>query len=136
MMTKAESVPVGCPSYSEVLDCVPQSVRRARVLVTAALLKWDMAELTDTTVLVASELVANSVEHSGCRLIHMVVSRPSRSVIRVAVVDGSTCQPVIREASVQEERGRGLAVISALACRWGTEPLDWGKRVWAELTLP
>lgn len=41
----------------------------------------------------------------------------------------------MREADLHAERGRGLAVISALSCRWGTEQLDWGKRVWAELTL-
>ncbi|MEU0986592.1 ATP-binding protein [Streptomyces sp. NPDC005953] len=135
MMTKAESVPIGCPSYSEVLDGVPQSVRRARVLVMDALEKWDLAELTDSAVLVASELVANSVEHSGCRVIHVVVSRPTRSAVRVAVLDASPRLPVVREADLHAERGRGLAVISALSCRWGTEQLDWGKRVWAELTL-
>lgn len=31
------------------------------------------------------------------------------------------------------EHGRGLLLVATLAESWDTEPLPWGKRVWAEL---
>ncbi|MEY6564990.1 hypothetical protein AB8B12_08570 [Streptomyces sp. PGLac3x] len=34
----------------------------------------------------------------------------------------------------EDESGRGLVLVDALAAEWGTELLPWGKRVWAELS--
>jgi hypothetical protein len=51
----------------------------------------------------------------------------------VAVTDKSTAEPVLRPLDAASESGRGLALVAALACQWGTESLGWGKRVWADL---
>jgi hypothetical protein len=35
-----------------------------------------------------------------------------------------------------DDHGRGLAIVSALASRWGVRRLRDAKEVWAELDLP
>jgi hypothetical protein len=55
-------------------------------------------------------------------------------VLRLAVTDGSPRQPVVRHYSDQSTTGRGLALVTALATRWGIDPhSDGSKTVWAEL---
>lgn len=47
-------------------------------------------------------------------------------------MDKSRRSPVPRTAADDTENGRGLAVVQAVADRWGTELRRWGKLVWAE----
>ncbi|UBI37353.1 ATP-binding protein [Streptomyces mobaraensis] len=111
----------------------PASARRARLLTAAALHTWNLPGLLDTCVLIVSELVANAIEHTECRHLRVIVSRPRPDRVRVAVVDMSPQRPVRQTPSSKDERGRGLAVVAALAHRWDADSLPWGKRVWAEL---
>ncbi|WP_405795689.1 ATP-binding protein [Streptomyces sp. NBC_01506] len=124
---------LGHPAYSQTMPCAPESARRARLLVSAACNAWGLPGLADSAALVVSELVGNSVRHSGSYQVRVVVSLPARGRVRVAVVDKSRTPPTLRVADDSEEDGRGLAVVEALADRWGTEILRWGKRVWVEL---
>ncbi|MFE0041606.1 ATP-binding protein [Streptomyces albireticuli] len=123
----------GAPSYSESLPCQADSARRARLLVTVACHTWGLPRLVVPGILVISELVGNAVEHTRSRQIEIVVSRPQPERLRVAVADNSRTRPTPRTAASDDEHGRGLAVIGALADAWGTDPLPWGKRVWADL---
>jgi anti-sigma regulatory factor (Ser/Thr protein kinase) len=124
--------PTGRPAYTQTLPCEPASARRARLLVSAACESWGLPGLVDSATLVVSELLANAVEHSGSRLVRVIVSNPEHDRVRVAVVDRSRVCPAPRAAAEDAEDGRGLAVVQALADRWGTEPKRWGKSVWAE----
>lgn len=86
----------------------------------------------ETAVLLANELVINAVEHSGGPAhLHAIVRD---GVIRLEVTDANPSIPTAN-TSVDEldERGRGLLMISALASRWGADPLPDGKTVWCEL---
>ena len=56
--------------------------------------------------------------------------------VQVAVIDLSRELPKVVEADDDWENGRGLLLVEALSQKWGTEPLNWGKRVWAELAVP
>ncbi|MGW2257845.1 ATP-binding protein [Streptomyces sp. NPDC001780] len=125
--------PLGHPAYSQTMPCAPESARRARLLVTAACAAWGLPGLADAAALVVSELIANSVQHSGGRLVRVLVSLPEPERVRVAVMDTSRTPPAPRAADADAEGGRGLVVIEALADRWGTELLRRGKRVYAEL---
>ncbi|WP_432038469.1 ATP-binding protein [Streptomyces cucumeris] len=120
-------------TYSQTLPCAPESARRARLLVRAACDTWQLAGLADPAALVISELIGNAVAHSGSRLVRVSVSRPEPCRVRLAVVDKSRTRPAQRDASADDEHGRGLAIIEAVSDAWGTDPLRWGKRVWAEL---
>lgn len=124
---------LGHPAYSQTMPCAPESARRARLLVSAACNTWGLPGLADAGALVVSELIGNSVRHSGSYLVRVIVSLPERGLVRVAVVDKSRIPPTLRAADDSEEGGRGLAVVEALADRWGTEILRWGKRIWVEL---
>jgi hypothetical protein len=41
--------------------------------------------------------------------------------------------PYLHGSRLDDLRGRGLALVDALSDQWGTDRLQWGKRVWAEL---
>jgi anti-sigma regulatory factor (Ser/Thr protein kinase) len=102
-------------------------------LVRNALKVWALDDLVDVTELIASELVGNAVRHARGHLVRVAVLRVKAGCVRVSVVDRSPEPPAARTGLADEETGgRGLLVLDALAARWGTEPLPWGKRVWAE----
>jgi len=52
------------------------------------------------------------------------------------VHDDSAALPRLRHASDDDERGRGLQVVSQLSQRWGARRTLSGKAVWCELPLP
>ena len=55
----------------------------------------------------------------------------------VGVVDGNDSTPLAtRQAGPDEVSGRGLAIVAALAVRWGVERVGTGQCVWAELSDP
>lgn len=125
--------PIGYPGYSETLPRESESAGTARRLVRVALAVWDLDDLADDGVLIVSELVSNAVQHARRESIRISVDRPGAAQVRIGVVDFSKVPPVRKESCEGDENGRGLALIGELAKDWGTDPLPWGKRVWAEL---
>lgn len=125
--------PVGRPAYSQSLPRAAESAARARALVRNALNVWALDDLADIAQLIASELVGNAVRHARGHLVRVAVLRVEAGCVRVSVVDRSSELPAVRTGLTEGETGgRGLLVLGALAARWGTDPLPWGKRVWAE----
>ncbi|EPJ34521.1 hypothetical protein STAFG_8424 [Streptomyces afghaniensis 772] len=93
-----------------------------------------MEELTDTAILLVSELVANAVKHTNSRVIRVVVTRPDERFVRIGVVDKARILPELAKPSDDLlTNGRGLLLVDALAERWGTDLYRWGKQVWAEV---
>ncbi|MFD8967029.1 ATP-binding protein [Streptomyces sp. NPDC059568] len=134
-MTATRPTAIGAPGYSETLPCEDASARRARRLVRTALNTWGLGNLVDTGELIVSELVANAVQHSGCPAMRVSISRSSDDRVRITVRDNSRAAPVVRKPSSDAEAGRGMLLIEAHACRWGTDVRRWGKHVWAELLV-
>lgn len=77
--------------------------------------------------------MANAVQHARRESIRVVVERTAVRTVRVAVADFSAARPVPRAPEDDEEGGRGLALVGALASDWGTDVRHWGKVVWADL---
>lgn len=127
------SAAIGHPAYTQTLPCTGESARRARLLVGAACAAWHLPHVADAAALVVSELLANAVRYSGGRVVRVIVSRPQRGVVRVAVTDTCRALPVPRAAEDGDEGGRGLTLVEAVSLRWGVDPLPRGKRVWAEV---
>jgi len=125
--------PTGHPGYSESLPREPESAATARRLVRVALAAWGLDDLADDGALIISELVSNAVQHARRESIRVVIDRLDEACVRLGVVDFSKVRPVRREPDPERESGRGLALVGELAETWGTEPLPWGKQVWAEL---
>ncbi|MFE9904329.1 ATP-binding protein [Streptomyces achromogenes] len=123
----------GHPGYSETLPRQPESAAPARRLVRAACAAWRLDDLAEDGALIVSELVANAVQHARRDSIRVVVERPGTARVRIGVVDFSKTPPVRKAPGPEDEGGRGLALVTELAEGWGSEPLPWGKRVWAEL---
>jgi len=104
-----------------------------RRLADAKLRLWGMAALVDDTRLVISELVTNALRYGAGRQIVFRLAIGTRALV-VVVDDGSPGRPEARQADVDAENGRGLAIVSALAASWGVS--DDGRRTWCVLTLP
>ena len=116
----------------ERLPAHPTSARRARRFVVDAVhrLHWDaVAEIAE---LLVSELVSNAVLHAGTELRLRVTA--DGLCLRVEVMDASPAPALRRSYSESSTTGRGLALVEALAARWGSDPVVGdGKSVWFEL---
>ncbi|WP_245737966.1 ATP-binding protein [Streptomyces sparsogenes] len=112
-----------------------ESAALARQLVRTVLETWHLPQLVDDAMHVVSELVANAVDHARGGHIRFTVTRTDDRRVRLAVVDKSHAEPVLRTVSPSEEHGRGLVIVDALSLKWGIDPLPWGKRTWADLEL-
>src|SRR4051794_3685530 len=118
------------PSF--LLDGAPDAVRGARQFVADQLSGTDGAEFADDAALVASELLANALQHGAPPVIIRVAAEEGR--VRVEVQDGSRRAPVRTKLSADNMTGRGIALVEQLSVAWGVriEPGD-GKTVWCEL---
>ncbi|MBT2488171.1 ATP-binding protein [Streptomyces sp. ISL-96] len=119
----------------------PRSAGRARALLREQLAAWKIdGTVAETAELFVSELVTNSVQHAYVPPGREIGVRFARydGVLRIEVADANGCHPTPHQAGDDDERGRGLAIIVALAQRWGYCPRRHGigKAVWAELKLP
>lgn len=111
-----------------------QSARAARRFVSQVLTEWDDDEgdLTDTVTLLVSELVTNAVVHAGSDV--EVVVRLTANAARIEVTDASAEAISPRDATEEEDSGRGLALVGSLAERWGVRPAPGGgKTIWFEV---
>jgi serine phosphatase RsbU (regulator of sigma subunit)/PAS domain-containing protein len=111
----------------------PRAAGAARRHVRDQLAAWRLDELTTTTELVVSELVANVVRHA--RGPYRLRLLRSQSLV-CEVFDGSLTTPRPRRAAWTDEGGRGLQMIAALCDRWGTRNVTTGKVIWTEQSLP
>ncbi|MEU6481411.1 ATP-binding protein [Streptomyces sp. NPDC047017] len=119
-----------------------RSVGRARTLLREQAASWKIPdEVTETAVLLLSELMTNAYRHAR--------TSPGREIwarcvledggrLRVTVTDANDTLPVPRRAAPEDESGRGLALVAALAADWGAapRPCGIGKTVWFELESP
>jgi two-component sensor histidine kinase len=81
------------------------------------------------------ELVTNSVRHAREPRGHVIRTRFERlgRGVRIEVHDADDAKPEQRDASGDEESGRGLALVEAVTGgRWGVSDREGiGKLVWA-----
>ncbi|NBE52805.1 SpoIIE family protein phosphatase [Streptomyces boluensis] len=116
------------------LDVDPREVGRARRLVRAQLRRWGLEQLVESAELLVSEVVTNAVRHAhGDRLALRLVRT---DVVQCEVEDGEHTLPTLLSAGSDDEFGRGLAVVNAVAREWGAARTNQGKSVWFELSLP
>lgn len=112
-----------------------ESVASARAWLVDQLRHLAPSPLVDDAQLCLSELASNAVNHSGSAFDVEVAELADR--VRITVSDASDDQPVVRSADPRHRTGRGLAIVEAVAMRWGvTARTPSGKSVWCELALP
>ncbi|MGN6242461.1 MAG: ATP-binding protein [Motilibacteraceae bacterium] len=109
-----------------------EAVREGRRYVERELVALGATALVDDAALVAAELLANAMQHGRPPVDLRVSGGPGR--VRVEVSDADPRPPVQPSPSTTNMTGRGMALVQALAARWGATPQpDGGKVVWAEL---
>ena len=97
---------------------------------------WGLAALRDEVVLLVSELVTNALRHARSPVRLHAEADDHR--LRVGVDDGGAAV-VLRPRlfpPVDQENGRGLALLEMLSSRWGMVARADGKTVWFELDRP
>ena len=115
------------------------SARQARSAVRQALAAWHMGHLSDDAELLASELVANAAEHGDGTPINLALHRHAgpggQPGITCEVTDTSPAMPRRTDPEPDAERGRGLAIVAALAQSSGVRTTPGGKTTWFTLAL-
>lgn len=114
-----------------VFPAVPESVGAARRFTRAALSRHGVgAEITDTALLLVSELATNAIVHASSTIrLRIGVGEE----IRVEVLDGSEDAPVVGSSGPENESGRGLSIVATLADTWDWTSTATGKVVWFAL---
>ncbi len=120
-----------------VLAGTKEEVSPARRTVVDKVRAWGVHlddETADAIRLVVSELITNAVLHAEGPIPVELCHRPGSLVI--GVLDSNSGVPDAGCPDAEAESGRGLGLVGFLAVRSGWEPVERGKRVWAEIVLP
>jgi hypothetical protein len=123
------------------IGALPTAPALAREFTAMILGGWHLAgasDLGDVSVLVVSELITNVVRlataadgsplyQADGRLTELWLRLMSdRSLLQVDVWDNlpaSVGVPAVRRPAAEAERGRGLAIVDELSCRWGCDQI-------------
>ncbi len=126
---------VGVPLGHLRLPNRPESVRPARRFIELIANAHGIEHVTETAVLLVSELATNVTKH--VRVVHntsfQVIASRIDERVRVEIHDSSSQLPVRRHSNALDEDGRGLYLVQELAYRHGAYSLPRGKSTWFEL---
>jgi anti-sigma regulatory factor (Ser/Thr protein kinase) len=112
----------------------PAAAAEARGQVRAAIRAWEIPVDPDVAVLLASELVTNAIGHEPGDTIMLAITC-SYGQLRVDVYDTSRTLPVLVDAPVDAEAGRGLMLVATLSATWGMYRTPAGKAVYFTLAF-
>ena len=127
-----------CRLHGEIVGGRPGTARpfafsreapaEARHFAVATLNAWGAGDLAGDVALVVTELAANAIVHA--RSAFTVILSVHGGVLRISVRDTVP----LDGAGLRPAPLHGLAVVDALASRWGVESLgNAGKTVWVDL---
>ena len=118
--------------------------RAARKLLAGLLREWSLREFEDVAGLVLSEIVTNGVVATS--LVSWAAARPpvrvwlrgGLSVVAILVWDATPGLPAPRAAGMEDESGRGLALVASLSAAWGfyRPAALCGKVTWSIIDTP
>lgn len=132
------SLPRGMTTATLELTCDPSAAFHARRWVMQQHLRWAFAgrgglqHLFDDIVLCVSELVTTAVEADSTRVSVSLDSNADR--IRLCMTDHSADAPAVRRIR-QEDSGRRVRILDAVATRWGVHTDPETCEIWIEFVL-
>jgi anti-sigma regulatory factor (Ser/Thr protein kinase) len=95
---------------------------------------WGLHEIVDEAQLCVSELVSNVITHVGPGTPATLAVSMNGVHLRIEVHDPDTrALPTLLDANVDSEGGRGMALVDAVAARWGVQLRLDRKITWCEL---
>jgi anti-sigma regulatory factor (Ser/Thr protein kinase) len=115
------------------LAALASAVPCARLHTRLVLTEWNLSRLSGDAELLVSELLTNGIVHAPGDLVRLWLRSDGR---RVAILIWDDCadEPMpVAEQDAEALDGRGLAIVDALASRWGTYRAGEGKIVWCTL---
>ena len=110
------------------------AVAEARTQVRAIVRAWQVPVDAYVVALLTSELVTNAVRNEADPTVMLDVTCSSGR-LRVDVHDTSHTLPVVMEAPVDAEAGRGLKLVATLSATWGICRTPAGKAVYFTLAF-
>jgi anti-sigma regulatory factor (Ser/Thr protein kinase) len=131
--------PASSPTASCRLPDDATAPGTARTFLKEALREWGAdQDIVDSALLCTSEIVTNVVMHVQQSSVITARRHDDRLIVHVDQ-PASSHDPVIQRVAEHDDplvvAGRGLAVVDAIASRWGTETTSRNVRVWFELEL-
>ncbi|WP_419666409.1 ATP-binding protein [Streptomyces sp. 2-1] len=112
----------------------PEEVSGLRRILRLHLELWGLHEVTDAAQLCVSELVSNVIRHVGLGTPTTLAVSMNGTYLRIEVHDPDTrALPTLLDAGSEAEAGRGVAIIDAVADRWGVQLSPDRKVTWCEL---
>jgi anti-sigma regulatory factor (Ser/Thr protein kinase) len=116
---------------SRVFPPATASAAAARRFVGAALCRWEVdPDVAELACLLTSELITNACRHARSRARVSVLQQPE--AVRVEVHDRGGGPVRVGHPKPEQEGGRGLHIVDALASRWGSTASEGGTLVWFE----
>jgi anti-sigma regulatory factor (Ser/Thr protein kinase) len=103
------------------------SPRKARAFIAAALHEWGCDGVADIATLLVSELVTNAVQHTRSTAV-LTARYDEDGQVEVRVRDDGESLPQLKQTGPDDESGRGLMLVNALADRWGVEVMPFGGK--------
>jgi anti-sigma regulatory factor (Ser/Thr protein kinase) len=87
----------------------------------------------ETLRLLVTELVTNSVKHTGARTVELTVLVGNSSVLTEVTDAGPGFNPAKTGSPSDGHTGWGLFLVERLAERWGVDKAGGATKVWFEL---
>jgi anti-sigma regulatory factor (Ser/Thr protein kinase) len=117
----------GAWAVTASLPARPQVVRHARRIARTALEAWGAGETSDAAETVVSELVTNALVY-GRGPVDLAIALTDE-MLRISVTDHGRALPRARAAGPEEQSGRGLQIVEALALSWEVLARPDGKTI-------
>ncbi|MGW7304046.1 ATP-binding protein [Streptomyces sp. NPDC054835] len=119
------------------LPSAPAYVGMSRRVAVGAMERWSdiPSAVADDAVLIVSELMTNAIVHGGGTDTQQAIGlriEHNGDHLLVEVTDGNTKPARLRTAGGKETGGRGLLLVTRLACNWGTR--NENRTTWALLS--
>ncbi|NEB35378.1 ATP-binding protein [Streptomyces sp. SID14515] len=129
------------PFYRAAFYCRERrSIPVVRKFTRKALVEWECEARADDVLLCVTELATNALRHGvppgrGFK-VHIYLERVE-NMIRVELHDSGDgeVRPADGVPGADEEGGRGLLLVAAVADKWGVGERNPGKVVWCEFSI-
>jgi anti-sigma regulatory factor (Ser/Thr protein kinase) len=124
------------------LAALPVTPSWARQFARAVLGAWQLGpDLIDTATLLISELVSNAAAATAAPVTAATSATPVHLALRhqpgalvIEVADPDATPPVLTEADLDAEAGRGLMLVQALSKEWSYFRTPVGKTVYCVIS--
>ncbi|MET8163076.1 ATP-binding protein [Streptomyces sp. NPDC005329] len=112
----------------------PTEVAALRRILRLHLGIWGLQDVVDDAQLCMSELVSNVITHVGPGTPATLAVSMNGVRLRIEVHDpDARALPTLLDANAESEYGRGMALVDAIAYRWGIQLHADQKVTWCEL---